>query len=204
MQARRKHFEIGGAQYPYPFLGPYRPKYWGGPTICFTLFSPNIGGARAPPAHTLPPGLQQFLSLTWLSRYCKKHNNFNFFYKIRNFQELPIFRFFAITSIIIEPGKPTIRQINRLNLRNLTPRWPEELSRPEVGEKRPGTSRKFKASPSMQSSYCIRISIPPFKVVSALPTEHSLSFQAWSSLPKYRWIASVPQIQMRGLCTITK
>ena len=56
-QARRKHFEIGGAQYRYPFLGPYRPKYWGGPTICFTLFSPNIGGAQAPPAHTLPPGL---------------------------------------------------------------------------------------------------------------------------------------------------
>ena len=56
----------------------------------------------------------------------------------------------------------------------------------------------------MQTSYCIRIGIPPFKVVSALPTEHSPSFQAWSSLPKYRWIASVPQIQMRGLCTITK
>ena len=56
----------------------------------------------------------------------------------------------------------------------------------------------------MQISYCIRIGIPPFKVVSALPTEHSPSFQAWSSLPKYRWIASVPQIQMRGLCTITK
>ena len=37
------------------------------------------------------------------------------------------------------------------------------------------------------------------KVVSALPIEHSPSFQAWSSLPKYRWIASAPQIQMRGL-----
>ena len=53
----------------------------------------------------------------------------------------------------------------------------------------------------MQISYCIRIGIPPFKVVSALPTEHSPSFQAWSSLPKYRWIASVPQIQITNLCS---
>ena len=54
----------------------------------------------------------------------------------------------------------------------------------------------------MQTS--IRFGLPPFKVVSALPTEHSSSFQPWNSLPIYRWIASVPQIQMRGLCTITK
>ena len=55
----------------------------------------------------------------------------------------------------------------------------------------------------MQTSYCIRIGIPPFKVVSPLPTEHSLSFQAWSSLPKCRWIVSVPQIQMRYLCLLS-
>ena len=33
-------------------------KKWWGPTLCFTLFLPKSGGAQAPPAHTLPPGLQ--------------------------------------------------------------------------------------------------------------------------------------------------
>ena len=32
-------------------------KYWGGPTVCFALFSPNIGGARAPPGHAMTPAL---------------------------------------------------------------------------------------------------------------------------------------------------
>ena len=32
-------------------------KKWWGPTISFTLFPPKSGGARAQPAHTLPPGL---------------------------------------------------------------------------------------------------------------------------------------------------
>ena len=32
-------------------------KYWGGPTVCFTLFPPNIGGARALPGHATTPAL---------------------------------------------------------------------------------------------------------------------------------------------------
>ena len=32
-------------------------KYWGGPTVCFALFFPNIGGARAPPGHATTPAL---------------------------------------------------------------------------------------------------------------------------------------------------
>ena len=32
-------------------------KYWGGPTVCFVLFSPNIGGARALPGHATTPAL---------------------------------------------------------------------------------------------------------------------------------------------------
>ena len=45
--------KVGGPDINIEKVGPYRPKKWGGPTICFTLFPPKSGGARAPPAHTL-------------------------------------------------------------------------------------------------------------------------------------------------------
>ena len=35
------------------------PKYLGGPTVCFVLFSPNIGGARALPGHATTPALMK-------------------------------------------------------------------------------------------------------------------------------------------------
>ena len=37
--------------------GPFSPKKWVGPTICFALFLPKSGGARAQPAHIATPAL---------------------------------------------------------------------------------------------------------------------------------------------------
>ena len=31
-------------------VGPYPPKKWGGPAICFALFSPKSGGGPGPPS----------------------------------------------------------------------------------------------------------------------------------------------------------
>ena len=44
--------------------GPFSPKKWVGPTICFALFPPKSDGARAQPAHTLPPGLNEYIRPT--------------------------------------------------------------------------------------------------------------------------------------------
>ena len=60
LQGRRDDFESGGPDINIEKVGPYRPKKWGGPTICFTLFPPKSGGARAPPAHTLTTPLCSF------------------------------------------------------------------------------------------------------------------------------------------------